>query len=108
VPIAIFANEVCAHPRTVRRWIARGNLPAFRRPGGDLLVDLADVDLVASGPAGRGLAMTGDVEHREQTPDQARELTNRIRDRLDGFVADLLTAWNGRADKVLGYTNWNA
>jgi hypothetical protein len=44
----------------------------------------------------------------EQTPDQARELTNRIRDRLDGFVADLLTAWNGRADKVLGYTNWNA
>ena len=52
--------------------------------------------------------MTGDVEHRELTPDQARELTNRIRDRLDGFVADLLTAWNGRADKVLGYTNWNA
>jgi hypothetical protein len=70
--------------------------PCRRRPGS------------ASGPAGRGLAMTGDVEHREQTPDQARELTNRIRDRLDGFIADLLTAWNGRADKVLGYTNRNA
>jgi putative resolvase len=45
--VAEFAAELNVHPVTVRRWIARGDIPAVRLPGGTLRLDRRDLDLAA-------------------------------------------------------------
>jgi hypothetical protein len=49
-----------------------------------------------------------DIATTELTADEARELTAEIRRDLDGLLPKIKRAFEGRADKVLGYGSWQA
>lgn len=51
--------------------------------------------------------MTG-IATTELTADEARELTAEIRRDLDGLLPKIKRAFDGRADKALGYDSWQA
>lgn len=45
VSIAVAAEQADVHPRTIRRWIAAGRLPAFRVGPHLVKIDLNDLDV---------------------------------------------------------------
>jgi hypothetical protein len=49
-----------------------------------------------------------DIATTELTADEARELTAEIRRDLDGLLPKIKLAFEGRADKALGYGSWQA
>lgn len=49
-----------------------------------------------------------DIATTELTADEARELTAEIRSDLDGLLPKVKRAFEGRADKALGYESWQA
>lgn len=49
-----------------------------------------------------------DIATAELTADEARELTAEIRRDLDGLLPKIKRAFEGRADRALGYDSWQA
>ncbi|MFC7275276.1 hypothetical protein ACFQS1_14895 [Paractinoplanes rhizophilus] len=49
-----------------------------------------------------------DIATTQLTTDEARELTAEIRRDLDGLLPKIKRAFEGRADKALGYDSWQA
>lgn len=49
-----------------------------------------------------------EIATTELTADEARELTAEIRRDLDGLLPKIKRAFEGRADKALGYESWQA
>ncbi|MGW3482099.1 helix-turn-helix domain-containing protein [Rhodococcus indonesiensis] len=53
VPLSEAAAMLSVNPRTLRRYIAAGKVPAFRLPGGrDLRIPVAALEALVNGNAG--------------------------------------------------------